>query len=123
VLTRVDPTIDFVWGTGSPDPRIGPQSFSVRWTGSVEAPSSGDYTFLLATDEGVRMWLDDRLVVDHWTLHTGAFDTANAHLEAGVRHAVRIDYREHSGNALARFFWVTPSGDVAVVPKSALYPH
>src|SRR5207248_2127828 len=45
VFTRRDPTINFNWGTGSPDPRIDPDSFSVRWSGQILAPTTGRYTF------------------------------------------------------------------------------
>ena len=58
VLTRIDPEIDFMdWGTGSPDPAIGPDSFSVRWMGQIEADFDETYTFNVVKDDGARLWI------------------------------------------------------------------
>src|SRR5262249_41356394 len=66
-LTRTDPTVDFDWGSGSPDASIGADTFSVRWTGQVQAPSSEIYTFTTTSDDGVRLWINGQLVIDNWT--------------------------------------------------------
>src|SRR2546421_3765710 len=55
VFSRTDAKIDFNWGSGSPDSRIQPDTFSVRWTGQISAPTSGRYTFYTTTDDGVRL--------------------------------------------------------------------
>ena len=57
-VTRIDPTVDFDWGTGSPAAAIGADTFSVRWTGQVQAPFSGTYTFYTVSDDGVRLWVN-----------------------------------------------------------------
>jgi len=54
-LTRTDPTVSFSWGTGSPARSIDSDTFSARWTGQVEAPVSGTYTFYTQTSDGVRL--------------------------------------------------------------------
>src|SRR5688572_15539530 len=54
-LTRVDPTINFNWGTGSPDPTVGADTFSVRWTGRVSPRYSETYRFYTTSDDGVRL--------------------------------------------------------------------
>src|SRR5205823_1392436 len=57
VKTRVDPTVDFQWGTGSPDPAVPSDFFSARWTGKVQAQYSETYTFYTNSDEGVALWV------------------------------------------------------------------
>ncbi|MDQ6631794.1 MAG: PQQ-dependent sugar dehydrogenase, partial [Verrucomicrobiota bacterium] len=60
-IIRTNATVDFNWGTNSPDPLIGPDTFSARWTGQVQPQSSETYTFSTVTDDGVRLWVDNQL--------------------------------------------------------------
>ncbi|MEA3225649.1 MAG: LamG-like jellyroll fold domain-containing protein, partial [Planctomycetota bacterium] len=69
VLTRVDPVIDFSWGNGGPDPLVGDDNFSCRWTGEVEAAFTETYTFYTNSDDGVHLWVDGQQLVDNWTNH------------------------------------------------------
>src|SRR6187397_1297417 len=64
-LTRTDAKIDFNWGSGSPASSIAPDTFSVRWSGTLVAPRSESYTFHTTSDDGVRLWIDGKLVIDH----------------------------------------------------------
>ena len=63
-LTRTDPTVNFDWGSGSPEPSIGPETFSVRWTGQVKANYSETYTFYATGDDYVRLYVNGQLVAD-----------------------------------------------------------
>jgi hypothetical protein len=63
---RIDPTVNFAWGAGSPRPIIGADTFSVRWTGWITPPGGANYTFYVTHDDGVRLWIDDQLVIDSW---------------------------------------------------------
>ena len=66
-MTRTDATVDFAWPSlSSPDPSVDSETFSVRWTGQVQALYSEMYTFYVRADEGVRLWIDGQLVIDHW---------------------------------------------------------
>ena len=69
VLERLDATINFSWGTGSPASNIGSDTYSVRWEGNIEVPRSGGYTFYTNSDDGIRLWVNDKLMVDNWTDH------------------------------------------------------
>jgi hypothetical protein len=66
VLTRTDPTINFNWSTGSPDPIVPADGFSARWTGRVKAQYSENYTFTFKADDGVRLWVNGQLLIDQW---------------------------------------------------------
>src|SRR6185436_18128129 len=57
-VSRVDPTIDFVWGTGSPAAGIAADTFSARWTGEIMPQFSQTYTFYTVSDDGVRLWVN-----------------------------------------------------------------
>jgi hypothetical protein len=61
--------VDFNWGTGSPDPSIAADNFSARWTGQVQPVSTQAYTFYTVSDDGVRLWVNNQLVIDNWTDH------------------------------------------------------
>ncbi|WP_345245570.1 putative Ig domain-containing protein, partial [Nibrella saemangeumensis] len=68
VLSRLDPTINFFWNTDSPQPGVvNADEFSVRWTGQVEAPVSGSYSFRTNNDDGTRVWVNNQLIIDNWT--------------------------------------------------------
>ena len=102
VLTRQDAALDFNWGWGSPAFTVPADSFSAIWTRLVEF-GGGSYTFTTYSDDGVRLYVDDRLVIDSWRPMRGV-RTATLDLTAGV-HAVRMEYFEETGIALARLTW------------------
>ncbi|MEZ4718762.1 MAG: alpha/beta fold hydrolase [Caldilineaceae bacterium] len=99
-IVRDDPAIDFDWGEGSPSPDINPDNFSVRWTTTTDLPA-GTYRVSLWVDDGVRMWVDDVLVVDQWVEGTARNFITDINLVRGP-HNVRIEYFEAEGLALAR---------------------
>ena len=104
VLTRDDPAIDFDWGDGGPDPAVGADDFSVRWTQVVDF-EAGNYRFLASTDDGVRLWVDGTRIINAWTnqalptTHTG-----DIYLAKG-QHTVRVEYYERGGQAAAHVWW------------------
>lgn len=119
---RIDPTVDFDWGTGAPLPGLPGDDFSVRWTGQVEAAATGLHTFTTVTDDGVRLWIDDRLLIDRWIDQSPTEHHAEAHLVAGRRYNVRMEYYERGVGAVARLLWTPPGGTRAVIPQDHLYP-
>lgn len=102
-LVRTDSTIDFDWGAGSPAPGLPADNFSVRWTGSVSL-EAGTYRFATQTDDGVRLWVDGRLVIDQWREMAPTVSLADLGLAAGL-HQVRMEYYEAAGGAVARLSW------------------
>jgi hypothetical protein len=68
-LERVDPTVQFDWADSSPDPeKFEPHEFSIQWEGSVLAPESGDYDFIVRTEHATRLWVNDleTPLIDAW---------------------------------------------------------
>ena len=68
-IKRIDPKIDFNWGGGSPVPGlVNPESFSIRWVGKIEPKVSGNHTFFLRADDGVRLKVNGQSLIDDWRL-------------------------------------------------------
>jgi glucose/arabinose dehydrogenase len=120
-FTRTDPTIDFNWNGGSPAASIGNDTFSVRWTGQVQPLYSETYTFSTTTDDGLQLYVDDRLIIDHLRDQAPTEKTGTITLEAGRRYNIRMDYYENAGNALARLAWASPSQVKQIIPNSQLF--
>lgn len=119
--TRTDAVVDFNWpALSSPDPSIDSESFSVRWTGQVQALYSENYTFHVRSDEGVRLWVDGQLVIDHWDAHTSTEDSGTYQLTAGHKSDIRLELREDTGDAEARLMWSSQSQPKQVIPQSQL---
>ncbi|MBV9851834.1 MAG: DUF5110 domain-containing protein [Armatimonadetes bacterium] len=102
--TRTDPQVDFNWTSG-PVAGLGQENFSVRWTGFVRAQEGGDYTFVTTSDDGVRLWIDGRPVIDDWNVHPAKEDRATVHFAAHSRHALRMEYFQNTRDAVARLAW------------------
>ncbi|MGB6045119.1 MAG: PA14 domain-containing protein, partial [Pirellulales bacterium] len=120
-LTRIDATVDFGWGGGSPDPSIGVDTFSARWTGQVEPLFTETYTFQTTTDDGVRLWIDNQLIIARWVDQAPTSHTGQIALVAGQRYDIRMEYYEKFGGAVARLLWSSASQSLEVVPQSQLY--
>ena len=103
-LVRDDGPIDFYWGFGPPgDHRVVTDNFSVRWTRSVNL-EGGTYKFYTTTDDGVRLWVDDRLLIDHWHEQAAQTYEVSVNLIQGW-HQVKVEYFELGGVAEARVWW------------------
>lgn len=121
-LRRVDAGIDFDWGDRGPDPRIGFESFSTRWRGWLVPAYSGTYTFTFLMDDGVRLWLDGRLVLDEWHLTEKLEFSTTVTLEAGRAYALRLDYFQEPRDAVIRWYWASGDHPKQPVPTSWLRP-
>jgi glucose/arabinose dehydrogenase len=120
-LVRVDPTVNFLWANGSPDPSIQPDTFSARWTGWIEPLYNEDYTFEARTDDGVRLWVDGRQLIDSWVDRSATSSFGAIRLEAGRRYPIRMEYFENSGGASAELFWQSNSQTRQIIPQIRLY--
>ncbi|MCP4260041.1 MAG: hypothetical protein GY774_21375, partial [Planctomycetes bacterium] len=121
VLNRVDPQIDFNWGDpGSPDPSIGDDNFSVRWSGQAEAAFTETYTFYARTDDGVRLWVDGLPLVDKWINRSATENKGTIDLVAGQFYSVIMEYYEDGAGAVAELRWSSPSTPKQIIPQAAL---
>jgi hypothetical protein len=119
--TRVDPTIDFDWPSGSPGVAgIGNSNYSIRWTGTITAQTTEAYTLCAETDDGARLWLDGVLVIDSWYNRTQETCAGAVNWNAGATHSLRLEYYQATAGALAHLRWSTASIPKQIVPASAL---
>jgi len=102
-LMRTDDKIDFHWGAGSYAPNGPDDRFSARWTGYFIPRTDDDYKFYVSADDGVRLFVDDKQVIDDWQRHSETLDTYSARLEKGKPYKIRLEYFEAVGTATARF--------------------
>jgi alpha-D-xyloside xylohydrolase len=125
VATRLDPVIDIEVPGGTPEPNhhIHPDlpaegDISVRWEGEILARESGDHQFEVFSNAGIKLWVDGRLVADHWRQGWLPWtDLAKVRLEAGRRYAIRLEWRKDQGIETMQLKWRTP----APKPATALW--
>jgi hypothetical protein len=122
VLTRIDPTVNFTWGTASPAAGVTVDNYSVRWTGQVQAPVTGTYRFTTVSDDGIRLTVNGVRVINNWTDHSSATNTSSGvSLTAGVKYTITLEYYEHTGQATARLQWTYPGQAIQVIPQARLF--
>ncbi|MFI5845306.1 PA14 domain-containing protein [Catenuloplanes sp. NPDC051500] len=102
-LTRSDPAVDFVWALGSPGAGVRADEFSARWT-KRQYFAAGRYRFTTVSDDGVRLYIDRKLVIDSWVPQSGSAHEWIGDLSAG-NHTVTMEYYEGGGDALAKLAW------------------
>ncbi len=124
--------LDFNWGSGSPYTQLSQDDFSVRWTRSVSFDQSGVYRFTLETSDIARVWLDSRLIFD---LQRDVSSRGSIYVDVPVTagtHAMRVEYRDASGNASIEFRWArsgplptatpTATGTATATPTATTLP-
>lgn len=121
-VTRIDPVVDFDWDTDSRDDAIGSENFSARWTGFVKPPTSGSYTFRTDSDDGVRLWVDGKLIIDDWTDHAPRKNSGTLTLAAESVYAITLEYYQSGGGAIIQLLWSRPDHAEEVIPANRLYP-
>lgn len=96
-----------------------PMQYSARWSGTLRAPQPGRYQLVTRSNDGVRLWLDDQLLIDNWSEHPTAEDTAAVDL-TGQAQPLRIEYFYAGGQATMQLFWAKEGDPIELVPSSAL---
>jgi hypothetical protein len=122
VILRLDEAVDFDWGIGEPVPGAGIDYFGIVWSGEVEAPAVGDFTFWLEADEHAALSIDGKQIVASRSRRIGE-EAASAPiaLEAGKRYPLQLTYFDWTGSARVRLLWSGPGVAQSVVPKGRLY--
>ncbi len=105
----VDHQIYFNWNGESPVPGIPAEHFSARWTGRLLAPGTGTYILEIASDDGSRLYVNDKLVIDNWGNHAVQYESHPIRLEKGRFYRIRIDYFQGMGGS-ALMFGLKPQG-------------
>jgi alpha-D-xyloside xylohydrolase len=85
-------------------------TFSIRWKGQIVAPETGEYTFNTRTDDGVRLFVDNKLIVDYWQDQAPLIQSGKIVLEARKKYNIKFEYYENAMGAVAQLRWIIPSG-------------
>ncbi|MDB6069291.1 MAG: hypothetical protein JWL81_462 [Verrucomicrobiales bacterium] len=124
VLVRTDDAIEFEWA-GAPATGLFPDNFSVKWSGLLTPTFSETYTFTIAADNGVRLWVDGKLVSSAWNVvegQDGGWRSVEIPLTAGQAVPVLLDYYQTYGGANAALYWSSASQPWEAIPGSAVTP-
>ncbi|HXV42732.1 MAG TPA: PA14 domain-containing protein, partial [Anaerolineae bacterium] len=124
-LVRNDVAVDFNWGFGSPAPGLPADDFSARWTRTWNF-SEGTHRFHVAVDDGVRLYVDNALVIDSWQ-DGGRRELAAERWLWGGSHSLQIEYYEHLGEASVvawaeKVSGAGPEADFDADPRSGRVP-
>jgi hypothetical protein len=104
VKTVGQPTLDFNWDEGAPFPEVPADNFSARWTRLVSF-AGRTYAFCARADDGMRLWLDEELILDEWKISDGGVTYCRERpMSAGI-HSLRVEYFESTGKALIKVWW------------------
>jgi len=109
VLSRRDATIDFDWHDDNPVVGLQADDFSVRWTGWLVPATMGRYVLHISVDDGIRLWLNGRQLLDEWRGQSLSYYQLEVDLKAGVPYALRIDYCQYAHSTRARLAWLPPA--------------
>ncbi len=120
VTTRVDPQINTNFES-DPVNGLGSDRFAIKWMGELDVAFSEPYTFVSRTDDGLKLWIDGRLLITNWTNHGTTFDSSEPiDLVAGQRYTFEMWYFENNGGAVAELYWESPSTPRQLIPQGAL---
>lgn len=120
--SRVDSQVNFDWAANNPGLSCIPVDlFSVRWSGEIQAPYSGTWTFYLRSDDGARLYVNNTLIIDKWIDQSATEWSGTYSMTAGTKYAVRIEYFENGGDAVCQLSWEGPNVSKQVVPQNRLY--
>jgi PA14 domain len=121
---RIDPTVDLTTGSGttaaSPMAGIAGTTWSARWTGFVEAPTTGTYTFYTTSDDGVRLWVNNTPLINNWTDHYPVEDSGTITLTGGQRYPITLEQYNGLGSARMLLSWAGPGITKVKIPQARL---
>lgn len=125
VASRVDTVINFNWTATplvTPFPSINRNKFSAVWAGQIQPIFSEDYTFETYSDDGVRLWVNNILIIDNWQLNTtGSTKRGTISLKAGVKYNIVMQYFQDGHSSTIKLSWSSDSQAKEIIRKSRLF--
>jgi beta-glucosidase len=108
VMTRVDPQIDFVWWEEAPAPQLDQDNFSVRWSGVIVAPETGEYSLGGYGFSEFKVLFDGKELGRYYGRHRPDWRMETVRMEAGKSYKIKVEFREHASDARMRLLWAVP---------------
>lgn len=116
VTSRIDRAIDFDWPLNvSPAAGVNASFFSARWTGKLQPPKSGKYTFSARVDDGIRVWVGGKKVIDAWDLHDSESFSGSIELAANQQYDLKVEYFNDIYEGEIHLLWVMPGESNAII--------
>jgi hypothetical protein len=119
-VRRVDKTVDVSCGTDAWPGTTLEDHFYIRWTGIIRIPKDGKYTFYTESDDGSRLFIAGKQVVDNGGLHAMEEKEGSVELKAGDVE-IKIEFFENEGDAGCKASWAGPGVDKQIIPATALF--
>ena len=132
-LSRIDPTIDFNWVRNTPGKPVQEDNFTAQWTGFIKPNFSEEYLFEAVADDGMRLWVDNKLIINKWKKVEIASEgnvmskeiqpgkEGRITLKANKKYTIKIEYFEEKQNASIHLSWSSKSQQKQIIPQSNLY--
>lgn len=114
VLKRVESRPYLNYFKATPAPGVNGEYFSARWTGLITSPLSGDFTFSVRADDGVRLWIDDKLVIDAWIEQEATNYNRSVLLEKDKQYKIKVEYYNSWRHSVFMLSWETPDDGFSV---------
>jgi hypothetical protein len=118
VVSRTESHVSFDWQKSSPSTEVPVDGFTARWTGYVQAAKSETYKFSVLSDDGVRLWVNDQLIVNKWRVQSAKSWSGTIALEAGKYYAIKLEYFENAGYASCKLKWSSATTPLQIIPPS-----
>jgi len=114
VFSRMDPLINFRWPK-SPGEGLGEEDFSIRWKGKLRAPYEGEYRIDVFVNDGARLWIGGKLLIDAWRYEKGRTYSATIYLQANKYYDIKLEYFNGPRIAMVQFYWESPKDRVSLL--------
>jgi hypothetical protein len=127
-LQRTDPTLNFMWSSYITP--TGKDYISVRWSGYIEPAFTQIYTFYAQVNDGIKLWIDEELIIDSFESTVNDTDVlgylelngvTSKSLVGGRLYKIKIEYRENTGPGVMKLFWSSITQPKAIVPSNRLF--
>ena len=112
-FVRTESWVNFEPGNQAPDPNLPKSPLSVRWTGKLRPTVSGKYMFSYTSDDGARLMIDGKTIIDAWGGHAVRTDSVEMYLEAGKEYDFKAEYYDNRDYAISRLKWRVPQVEKA----------
>ncbi|MGE4285995.1 MAG: glycoside hydrolase family 3 C-terminal domain-containing protein, partial [Phycisphaerae bacterium] len=104
-ITRIDKQVNFSWQGGAPEEGFNTDNFAIRWEGCLVVEETGQYVLAVSSDDGSRLYLNDRLLTESWRDHSEQVFRATVQLDKGKANKIKVEFFENSGDAACKLLW------------------
>jgi outer membrane protein OmpA-like peptidoglycan-associated protein len=123
VMSRTDQQINFNWDNRTPAPGMPATDYSIRWTGRLQVPETGEYQFSAVVDDGIRLWVGGIKVIDAWGPHDDDSFNGKVKMKAGQQYDIRVEYFNGILEGQIQLMWELPEQNMSMLDKFMSKPE